>query len=200
MINMTDCWRYLSYFLRLWQRYPLTAPSLGFKVILKNQCLITSDYPTKQVWFSMKTLDDILTHQHAGLPLIIILQFWHHFYTDFPLAQIFHDYLPNIFPFYLKLACDQWNCQPTYCTNSVDFDFSPACWRPLAPTVIFYFFAASLNLLCHWKTSEQDMFLSPYICWNILSACNRAFLNEAKYFQFYLFHYILITEQPEKEV
>ena len=57
---------------------------LVFWIILKNPCLITSDDSTKQVWFSLKTLSDVLTHLHAALLLIIIQQPWHQFCADFP--------------------------------------------------------------------------------------------------------------------
>ena len=85
--NMTltfdfDC---LDFFRPRWgRRLPLTALALGFQVELKNSCLITSDDSTKQVWFSLKTLHDVLTHLQAALLLIIIQQPWHHFYADFP--------------------------------------------------------------------------------------------------------------------
>ena len=80
-----DFWFWLSCFLRprqCWRVVTLTALALGFRVVLRNPCLIISVDSTKQVWFSLKTLDDVLTHLHAVL-LIIIQQLWHHFWADF---------------------------------------------------------------------------------------------------------------------
>ena len=81
VINMTltfdfDCLAFFGF-------CDVRALALGFRVILKNPCLITSDDSTKQVWFSLKTLDDVLSHQQAVLLLIIIQQAWHYFCTDF---------------------------------------------------------------------------------------------------------------------
>lgn len=85
----TWCLLTLSCFLRTRrrQRPPLTALAIGFRVVLKNSCLITIDDSTKQIWFSLKTVDHVMTHLHAALFLILIHQTWHHF--DFLHAQIF---------------------------------------------------------------------------------------------------------------
>ena len=49
--------------------------AFGFWVILKNLFLIiTSDDFTKLIWFSLKMLNDVLTHLQAMLLLIIIQQ------------------------------------------------------------------------------------------------------------------------------
>ena len=82
-----DFWFWLSCFLRpRWgRRLQLTSLALGFRVLLKNPCLITSGDSTKQVWFSLKALDDVLTHLQVALLLIIIQQSpWHHSCADFP--------------------------------------------------------------------------------------------------------------------
>ena len=87
VINMTyDFWFWLSCFVRhqRHRRLPLTALAFGFRVVLKNPCLISSDDSMKQVWFSLKTLSDVLTHLHAALRLIIIQQPWHQFCAGFP--------------------------------------------------------------------------------------------------------------------
>ena len=54
-----------------------------FVVCTKNPCLITSDGSALQTWFSLKTLNDVLTHLHVALFLIIIQQSRHQFCTDF---------------------------------------------------------------------------------------------------------------------
>ena len=81
-----DFWFWLSCLLRprRRRRLPLTSLALGFRVVIKNPCLTPNDDSTKQVWFSLKTLDDVLTHLQAALLLIIIQQPWHHFCADFP--------------------------------------------------------------------------------------------------------------------
>ena len=56
---------------------------------------------SKQVWFILKMLNDVLTHMHALLLLIIIQQLWHHFCSDFPNTQIFGDNLPNTVLFHV---------------------------------------------------------------------------------------------------
>ena len=82
---------------------------LGFQVVLRIPCLITSDDSTKQFWFCFKTFDDILTHLHAGLFLLIIQQLWHHFCADFSYALIFVDNLRNADFIYVQLNCDHSN-------------------------------------------------------------------------------------------
>ena len=74
----SDFWFWLSCFPL---HCPLTALALGFWVIIKNPCLVTSDDSMKQAWFSLKTLNDVLTHLHAALLLVFIQQHWHHFCT-----------------------------------------------------------------------------------------------------------------------
>ena len=52
-----------------------SALAFGFQVILKIH-VSPPVMTTKQVWFSLKTLDDVLTHLQAALLLIIINQSW----------------------------------------------------------------------------------------------------------------------------
>ena len=115
MINMTDFW--LSYSL---DDVPLISLVLDFQVVLKNPCFITCDNPTKQVWFSLKMLDNVLTHLHAVLLLIIIQQSWHHFYAAFPHAQIISDNLPNtvlfLFSWYTIIQTVNWQLPHNTCS------------------------------------------------------------------------------------
>ena len=68
-----DFWIWMSCFFRpRWLL--LTAWALGFPIILKIPCLIASDDPTKQVWSSLKTLDDVLIHLYETLFQITIQQ------------------------------------------------------------------------------------------------------------------------------
>lgn len=109
VINMTLTFDFDCCF--LWpvrhQTLPLRALALGFRVALKNPRLMTSDGSSKQVWFILKMLNDVLTHMHAPLLLIIIQQPWHHFCADFPHAQIFADNLPNTVIFHVQLTFEQ---------------------------------------------------------------------------------------------
>ena len=56
---------------------------------------VSSPVMTKQVWFSLKMLDDVLIYLHVMLLLIIFQPSWHHF-ADFLQAQIFLGNIPNI--------------------------------------------------------------------------------------------------------
>ena len=142
-----DFWLWLPCFLWPQQRQilPLRALALGFLVVLKNPHLITSDDSSKQVWFILKTLDDVLTNLHVALPLMIIQQPWHHFCANFPHAQIFSVNLPNAVLFHVQLTCDHSNTQPTIATHNLlyplDSHLSPACWRPLTHGIIFHLLA-----------------------------------------------------------
>ena len=115
-----DFWLWLPCFLWPWQRqtFPLRALALGFPVVIKNPSLITSDDSSKQVWFILKSLNDVLTHLHATLLLVIIQQSWQHFCTDFLHAQIFSDNLPNTVLFYVQLTCNHSNSQLTIAMHS----------------------------------------------------------------------------------
>ena len=98
-----DFWLCLAFF-SLHKRciLPLTALALGFRVVLENLRLITSDKTPKLVRFNLTALDDILTQLHAvHLLLIIIQQSVHDFCSDFPYTQIFRDNLPNTVRFYV---------------------------------------------------------------------------------------------------
>ena len=163
----------------------------------------------KQVWFSLKMLDDVLIHLHASLLLIIIQQPWHHFCGDFVHAQIFGDNLPNTVLCQVQLTCDLSNSQPIIATHHLpyplDVDLSPACWRPPASGVIFHLLAPLFDLLCHSKTCVCNMVLSPCTCWSISSACDGVFPNCTRYFRFIhclvfiLRSSVLIAKGPEKE-
>ena len=107
--------------LRLRWRLLLTVLGLGFRVLLKNTSLITRNDSTKQVWFSLKTLDDVLTHLHAALLLIIIQQSWHHFFADFSHVQIFDDNLPSTVLFHVQLTCYHSKSQPTITTQHLPY-------------------------------------------------------------------------------
>ena len=92
---------------------------------------ITSDDSIKQVWFSLKMLTDVLTHLHVALLLIIILQSWYDFCTDFLHVQIFGDNLPNTVFFHVQLTCDHLNSQLMIATHQLPYplkiNLSPAC-------------------------------------------------------------------------
>ena len=87
---------------------PLTALALGFQVVLKNLCLVTSNDSIKQVWFSLKTLNDFLTHLHVVVRLITIQQSCHQFCADFPRVYIFGDNLSSLLhillPWYIRIV------------------------------------------------------------------------------------------------
>ena len=163
----------------------------------------------KQVWFSLKMLNDVLIHLHAALLLIIIQQPWHHFCADFVHAQIFGDNIPNTVLCQVQLTCDLLNSQPTIATHHLpyplDVDLSPACWRPPTPGVIFHLLAPLSHLLCHSKTRVRNMALSPCTCWSISSACDRVLPNCTSNFRFInclvsiVHSSVLIAERPEKE-
>ena len=54
------------------------------------------------------------------------------------------------------------------------------------PLLESYFTSSSpsLNFLCHSKTRECDMLISPYICWSISRVCDGVFPNWTKNFRF----------------
>ena len=120
---------------------------LGFRVVQKNSCLIISVDSIKQAWFILKTLDDVLIHLHAAILPIIIQQPWHNFCAYIPHIQIFNENVPKTILFHAELTCDYSNSQPEIAKHhrhySQDVDLSPACWRPLAPEVIFHHFSTN---------------------------------------------------------
>ena len=122
----------------------LTVRTLSFRVVLKNLRHIISGDSTK-IRFSLKTLDDVLTHLYAALLLTIIQKSWYHFCPNFLHTQIFGDNPPNTVLFHVQLTCDHLNCQSTISTHHLpyplDFGFYPSCWTPPAPGVIFHLFA-----------------------------------------------------------
>ena len=93
----------------LWPRrrrtLPLKALALGLWIILKDPRLITSDDSLQQVWFSLEMLEDVLTHLHAPLLLLIIQKLRHHLRTDLPYTQIFYDNLPHAVTVDFQLIC-----------------------------------------------------------------------------------------------
>ena len=171
-----DFWLWLSCF--LWpqrrQTLPLRALALGFQLVLKNPHLITSDDSSKQVWFILKTLDDVLTNLHVVLLLMIIQQPWHHFCADFPHAQIFSDNLPNTVLFHVQLTCDHSNSQTTSATHNLlfalDVHLSPACWKPPTSGVIFHLLAplfeplVPLKNMCLWHCVISIRLLKHFKC------------------------------------
>ena len=68
------------------------------------QCLLSSLYSkirliinvdsSKQVWFSLKMINNILAYSLVGFNLFIIQQSWHRFYADSLHTQISGDYHP----------------------------------------------------------------------------------------------------------
>ena len=106
---------------------------------LKNPCLITGDDSPKQIWFSLKTLNGVLTYKYAMLFLIILQLSWHHFCINFLHVWIFSENLPNTVLFRVQLTCDHLN-KLTIATHHLpyllDVDFSPVYWRPPTPGVI----------------------------------------------------------------
>ena len=186
----------LSRFLRLlWrQQFLLAALGLGFRVILQNPCLITSDDSTKQVWFKLKTVENVLIHLHTTSLLINIQKFWHHFCVNFSHTYVVADHLPNTVVFHVQLTCDHSNSQliTTYQLPSpYDVDLCPDCWRPPTLWIIFsfhfVFFCAtqkpyarhsiiSIHLLKHFKwlclslpEADQTFFFAAY-CSSVLIA------------------------------
>ena len=124
------------------------------------------DDSTKKVWFSLKKFDNILTHLPGEVLQIISWQCWYHFCVDFLRVQIFGDNLPKTALLHVQLTCTHLSSQPTIATRwlcyPLNVNFSTACWRPPAPTVIFHPPSPFLNVLCLSKDSVRDMVLFSY--------------------------------------
>ena len=85
-------WRTCFFQPRQRLRFPLKTLVGRFQLVLKNRCRINSDDPTKQILYSLKTLDDVLTHLNPALFLINIQPSWKHC-ANFSPFQIFGDNL-----------------------------------------------------------------------------------------------------------
>ena len=143
---------------------------------LQNPCFITSNVFTKQVWFSLKTLNDVLTQLHVVLLPIIIQPSWNHFCANCPHNQILGDNLLNTVLFPVKVICNHSSNQPIIATHylpyPLDVVLSSARWRNTAPHVICHLLAHHFK---HSKTLVYDLVLSPNSCWSISSASDGIF-------------------------
>ena len=144
---------------------------LGFQAILKNQCFITTDDSIKQIWFNLKTLDNVLTHLQVALFQIIIQQSWHYFCVNFLYAQIFGDNLSNTALFHVQLTCDHLNSQLTIATPTALLAW---CWPWSCLLKASYSWSYLPPLWTSFATQKHvhDILLSPYPCWSISSACD----------------------------
>ena len=86
-------------------------------VTLEDPRLITSDDSLQQVWLSLEILENVLTHLHAPLLLVIVQKLRHHLRTDLPHTQIFCDNLPHAVMVDFQLICYHSNSQPTIATH-----------------------------------------------------------------------------------
>ena len=107
VVKMTLTWLWLFHFFRPWrfQRLPMPALVLGFRIVLKNQNLITSVASMKQVCFSLMTLFRVLSPLHAVLLWSMILASW---LQDFQNSQNFSYHLPNTVRFHVRLIYLNW--------------------------------------------------------------------------------------------
>ena len=169
--------------------------------------LIATGNSTKQVRFSLKIFDDVLTHLYAVL--IIFQHSRSHFCKDFPHAHIFSNNFLNTVLFHVHLTCNHSNSQSMIATHHLlyplDADRNPACWRPSVPGVIFRLLQPSLNPLCHSKTQIWDMVYLHTPVEAFLVLVTEFFPNQTKNLKFirclvFIFHSsVLIAEWSEKE-
>ena len=179
---------------------------LGFRVILKNPCLITNSDSKKQDWSSLKKLDDVLKHLHVALLLIIIQESLAPILCRLSASSIFGDNVPSTVLPHIQLTCDHLN------KSIITTHYLPLTSVLLVEglpllELSFTSFHLSLNLLCSSKTSSPDMVLSLYPCWSISSGCDRVF-SPTRLKNFRIIHYlvwivrssVLVADQPGKEV
>ena len=135
---------------------PLKALALGLRVILKDPRLITSDDSLQQVWLSLEMLENVLTHLHAPL-LVIVQNLWHHLRTDLH-TQIFRDNLPHAVTVDFQLICYHSNSQPMiamhHLLHALNIVHSPAC---STPRVVFHIFASFLEPLVPLKDTSVKL-------------------------------------------
>ena len=140
-----------------------SALELSFGLVHKNSYLIISHDFTKQVLFSLKTLDDVLKRLHTMLLRSSLRSLDSIFCTDFSHVQIFGDHFPNTILIHLKLT---YIFISTIATNHplylLDVDISSASWKSPAPWVIIHFLTTLFKPLKHSKTRVRVMVLSPY--------------------------------------
>ena len=69
-------------FFRYWM-HAHYALALGFRVAFRNLCFITSKDSIKQVWYSLKTPDNVLKHMQTMFFLLLFMQSRHYFWRLF---------------------------------------------------------------------------------------------------------------------
>ena len=135
---------------------------------------------TNQVSFILKMLDDVMTHLHEALLLIIIQQSWHQFCANFPHAQIFQ--ISSFFMCgWLAIIRTVNQLLPHNLPYLFHIDLSPACWRPPASGITFAFFTSffepfePFKNMCAWYVINIH-FLKHFKCF---------FLQQDQKFQLY---------------
>ena len=159
---------WLFYFLRQRRRLILTLLAFVFSKIHP----IANDDTMEKVWFSLKTLDDVLWG-HVVFLLIFILQSWYHFCSNFPHARIFRDNLPNTFFFHIQSTCNHLISQTphtTWITSSkmtavLLIEVFPSSWDHLSPPHTFLWTScATKRLVSMWLGVIFIHFLKHFKC------------------------------------
>ena len=132
-------------------------------------------------------LEDVLTHLHAPLLLVIIQKLWHHLRADLPHTQIFRDNLPHAVTVDFQLICYHSNSQPTI-ARTICFTRSTLSAVLLIEGLPLLESSTtssrpSLNRLYHSKTRERDIVSSPYTSCSIPSASDGVFPSRTKNFR-----------------
>ena len=114
--------------------------ALGLQIILKDPD--SSAVITLSNRFGFKLFQDVMTHLHTPLLLLLFQQLQNHFCTDLPHPQIFCNDSPHLLAVHVQLICNHSNSQVVISmhllTDKLDIFLSPACARPPAPGVIFH--------------------------------------------------------------
>ena len=175
----------------LWPRrrrtLPLKALALGLRVILEDPRLISSDDSLQQVWLSLEMLENVLTHLHAPLLLVIVRSFGTIFAQIFRIPKssmiIFHTLSRLISSSSAIIRTVNRRSPRTICfTRSTLSAVLLVEGLPLLESSSTSS-RPSLNHLCHSKTRERDIVSSPYTSCSIPSASDGVFPSWTKNFR-----------------
>ena len=143
-----------------------------------------------QVWFMLKTLNDVLTHLHAAPLLPIISSLGTIFAQTFCMPKSSVIIFQTLFFFMssgLAIILTVYRRSPrTICFTGLTFT-SVLLVEDLPLLESSSIFPhPSLNLLCHSKAQVRYIALSPYTCLSISSACDGVYLKWTKNFRLVL--------------
>ena len=133
-----------------WRLWRLISGS--YSKIQDSSPVMTLCSKSGSVW---RMLENVLTHLHAPLLLVIVQKFRHHLRIDLPHTQIFRDNLPHAVTVDFQLICYHSNSQLMiamhHLLHALNIVRSPARWRPSTPRVIFHIFVSLLKPLVPLK-------------------------------------------------